>query len=141
MIVEMTVVHDNGTWEIVPLLPGKTAIGCFWMCTVKMSADGEVDPLKTRLVTKRYTLIDGFDNGDTFSLVTKIASVYLLISMTAMFHWSLYQLDVKNAFLHGELVEEVYMEQPPCSEGVWVIVSPADLCMVPRNDQGHGLDI
>ena len=72
-----------------------------------------MDHLKARLVAKGYTQIFDLDYGDTISLVTKMASVRLFLSMAAMNHWPLYQLDIKNAFLHGALEEEVYMEQPP----------------------------
>ncbi|RVW65077.1 Retrovirus-related Pol polyprotein from transposon TNT 1-94 [Vitis vinifera] len=93
MVDEMAALHSNGTWDLV-VLP-------------------LVDRLKARLVAKGYTQVYGSDYGDTFSPVAKIASVRLLLSMAAMCSWPLYQLDIKNAFLHGDLAEEVYMEQPP----------------------------
>ncbi|RVW43520.1 Retrovirus-related Pol polyprotein from transposon TNT 1-94 [Vitis vinifera] len=110
---EMAALHSNGTWDLVVLPSGKSTVGCRWVYAVKVGPDGQVDRLKARLVAKGYTQVYGSDYGDTFSPVAEIASVRLLLSMAAMCSWPLYQLDIKNAFLHGDLAEEVYMEQPP----------------------------
>ena len=72
-----------------------------------------MDRLKVGLVANWYTQIYGSDYYDTFSLIAKITFVRFLLSMVAISSWPLYQLDIKNAFIHGDLVEEVYMKQPP----------------------------
>ena len=113
MVDEMAALHSTGTWDLVVLPVGKFPVGCLWVYTVKVGPDGQVDLLKARLVAKGYTQVYGSDYGDTFSPVAKIASVRLLLSMAAMCSWPIFQLDIKNAFLHGDLAEEVYMEQPP----------------------------
>ncbi|WRX19899.1 Reverse transcriptase [Theobroma cacao] len=110
---EMVALDSNGTWDLVDLLVGKKAIGCKWVFAVKVKPDGSVARLKARLVAKRYAQTYGVDYFDTFSLVAKLTSVRLFMSMAATYDWPLHQLDIKNAFLHGDLQEEVYMEQPP----------------------------
>nr|ABN08283.1 hypothetical protein MtrDRAFT_AC155889g9v2 [Medicago truncatula] len=113
MVDEMAALHSNDTWDLVPLPDGKTTVGCRWVYTVKVGSDGKIDRLKARLVAKGYTQIFVLDYGDTFSLVAKIASVRLFLAIAVIHQWPLHQLDIKNAFLHGELHEEVYMAQPP----------------------------
>ena len=85
---------------------------CRWVYAVKVGPDGQVDRLKARLVAKGYTQIFGLDYSDTFPHMAKIAYIRLFLSIVVR-HWPLYQLDIKNVFLHGDLEEEVYMEQPP----------------------------
>ena len=112
MSEEMDALYSNDTWELVALPPGKSSVGCHWVYTVKVGPDGQIDRLKTRLVAKGYTQQYGSNNYDTFSPVAKIAFVRLLLSMAVMRSWPIFQLDIKNVFLHGDLVEKVYMEQP-----------------------------
>ena len=107
----MDALSSNSTWKLVPLPPSKSPIGCRWVNTVKVGLDGQVDQLKAHLVNKGYTQQYGLDYYDTFSPMAKIASVRLLLSIAAMPLWSLFQLNIKNVFLHRDLAEEVYMEQ------------------------------
>ena len=112
MIEEMDALNGNGTWNLVHLPTGKKVIGCRWVFAVKVNPNGSVARLKARLVAKGYVQTYGVDYSDTFSPVVKMTSVRLFISLVVTHNWDLHQLDIKNAFLHGDLQEEVYMEQP-----------------------------
>jgi len=113
MLDEMNALQNNETWEVVPLPYRKFVVGCRWIFVIKVGPDGTINRLKTRLVVKGYTQVFGLDYGETFSPVAKMAYVRLFIAMAALQQWPLYQLDVINAFLNGDLQEEIYMEQPP----------------------------
>jgi hypothetical protein len=110
---EMEALLENDTWTLVPLPEGKKAVGCKWVFSIKHKADGSVERYKARLVAKGYTQTYGVDYQETFSPVARLSTVRILLSLTANLDWPLHQFDVKNAFLHGELEEEVYMDLPP----------------------------
>ncbi|MCO5588521.1 hypothetical protein L7F22_042478 [Adiantum nelumboides] len=110
---EMNALYGNETWELVPLPKGKKPIGCRWVYKVKHNRDGRVSRYKTRLVAKGYAQTYGIDYEEMFALVAKMATVRAVIAVVAAKCWILHQMDVKNAFLHGDLQKEVYMEQPP----------------------------
>ena len=93
----------------MPLPTDKKAIGCRWVFVVKFNPDGSIARLKTRLVAKGYAQTYGVDYSDTFSLVAKLTSIHLFISLAASYDYDLHQLDIRNAFLHRDLQEEVYM--------------------------------
>ena len=112
MTKDMDALFSNGTWELVTLLSSKSPVGCRWIYTVKVRPNCQVDQLKACLVAKGDTQQYGSNYYDTFSSMAKIASVHSLFSMAAMRSWPPFQLDIKNAFLHGDLADEVYMEQP-----------------------------
>ncbi|WJZ96545.1 hypothetical protein VitviT2T_015220 [Vitis vinifera] len=109
---EVRALEKNGTWEITDLPRGKKPVGCKWIFTVKYKADGNVDRYKARLVAKGFTQSYGIDYQETFAPVAKLNTVHVLLSLAANLDWSLHQLDVKNAFLNGDLEEEVYMDIP-----------------------------
>jgi transposase InsO family protein len=110
---EIHALELNHTWDLIPKPAGTSIVGCCWVFTVKQNSDGTVDLLKARLVAKGFTQTYGLDYTETFSLVTKLNSIRIIISLAANLDWPLHQLNVKNAFMHGNLIETVYMTQPP----------------------------
>ena len=110
---EMDALEKNKTWRITELPKGKKSVGCKWVFSVKYKADGRLERYKARLVAKGYTQTYGVDYQETFAPVAKMSTVRVLLSLAANLNWDLQQYDVKNAFLHGDLEEEIYMEIPP----------------------------
>ena len=107
---EMEALQKNATWELVPLPKGMKPIGCRWVFTVNLKPDGSIDRYKAQLVAKGYAQRYGIDYQDTFAPVAKINTILFLISIATNRDWPLQQFDVQNAFLNGDLEEEVYME-------------------------------
>ena len=110
---ELRALNDNGTWSIVQLPAGKKAVGSKWIFKTKFKSDGSVERHKARLVARGFTQTYGVDYKETFAPVAKMNTVRVLLSLALNHDWSLHQMDVKNAFLHGELEEEVFMQLPP----------------------------
>ena len=109
---EIRVLKKNGTWKLLDLPKGKQPVGCKWIFTVKYKSDGRVERYKARLVAKGFTQAYGIDYQETFAHVAKLNTMRVLLSLAVNLDWTLQQLDVKNAFLNGDLENEVYMKIP-----------------------------
>ncbi|KAJ0925089.1 putative RNA-directed DNA polymerase [Helianthus annuus] len=112
MNLEMEALMRNQTWELVDLPSGRKPIGSKWVYRVKYKANGEVERYKARLVAKGYNQREGLDFGETFSPVVKMVTVRCILSLAVQNSWTLYQLDINNAFLYGSISEDVYMLPP-----------------------------
>jgi hypothetical protein len=113
MEAEFHALQQNQTWRLVPRPARANVVGSKWVFKLKYRPDGSVDKHKARLVARGFTQRFGVDYEDTFSPVVKLATVRLVFSLAVSRGWHLRQIDVNNAFLHGFLDEEVYMQQPP----------------------------
>ncbi|XP_071740182.1 uncharacterized protein [Rutidosis leptorrhynchoides] len=109
---EMEALNRNNTWIISDLPTGRKPIGCKWIYKIKYKSNGEIERYKARLVAKRYSQREGIDYDETFSPVVKMVTVRCVLTLAVQNNWNLFQLDINNAFLYGDLSEEVYMSLP-----------------------------
>ncbi|GKC55750.1 zinc finger, CCHC-type containing protein [Tanacetum coccineum] len=109
---KMDSIIDNNTWVLADLPPGCKSLGCKWIFKRKLKVDGTIEKFKARLVIQGFKQKSGIDYFDTYALVARISTIRLLIAMTLIHNLFIHKIDVKTAFLNGELDEDVYMNQP-----------------------------
>ena len=110
---EIEAIERNETWELTNLPSGGKTVGVKWIFKTKLNEHGEVDKYKARLVAKGYSQQYGVDYAEVFAPVARLDTIRIVLSLAAQKSWSIYQLDVKSVFLHGEITEEVFVDQPP----------------------------
>ena len=111
MKAEMESMYSNQVWKLVDLPPNVRPIGCKWIYKSKRGADGQVKTYKARLVAKGYSQREGIDYEETFSPVTMIKSIRILLSIAAHLDYEIWQMDIKTTFLNGYLEEDIFMDQ------------------------------
>jgi transposase InsO family protein len=109
---EIKSMKDNDVWDLVPLPEGAKPIGCKWIFKTKRDSKGNVERYKARLVAKGFTQKEGIDYKETFSPVSSKDSFRIIMALVAHFDLELHQMDVKTAFLNGDIDETIYMVQP-----------------------------
>lgn len=109
---EITSIRKNRTWTLVDLPNGCKAIGLKWVFKIKRNADGSINKFKARLIAKGYVQRSGVDFDEVFVPVARLETVRVLIALAASSNWEIHHLDVRTAFLHGELKEDVFVSQP-----------------------------
>ena len=107
---EIQALELNNTWTVVPLPKDRKPLGCKWVFKLKRKAEGSIERHKARLVAKGFNQQECVDFLDTYSPVAKLVTIKMLLTIAAQKGCPLLQLDVNNAFLNGDLQEEVYIQ-------------------------------
>ncbi|KAK3005787.1 hypothetical protein RJ639_017277 [Escallonia herrerae] len=113
MQAKIDALEANGTWTIEDLPPSKKPIGSKWVYKIKFNSEGSIERYKARVVVRGDTQVEGLDYTETFAPVAKMVSVRVFLAVAVIKNWELHQIDINNAFLHGDLHEEVYIRPPP----------------------------
>ncbi|KAD6796557.1 hypothetical protein E3N88_07453 [Mikania micrantha] len=109
---ELHALSLNNTWTLVPRPTNRPIVGSKWVFRTKLHSDGSIERQKARLVAQGFSQTPGLDYSHTFSPVVKATTIRIILCLAMLNRWTLHQLDVNSAFLHGNLQETVYMEQP-----------------------------
>ncbi|PKU68003.1 Retrovirus-related Pol polyprotein from transposon TNT 1-94 [Dendrobium catenatum] len=129
MSQEFQALQAQGTWELVPPNSAMNILGSKWTFRTKYNSDGSIARHKARLVAKGFHQEYGIDYTETFSPVAKMPTIRVLILIALHHNWTIHQLDVSNAFLHGKLSDTVYMSQPP---GFQDSTHPTHICKLKK---------
>ena len=103
---------ENQTWELTTLPKDQHTIPTRWLFKIKHRSDGSIERFKARLVAKGYAQSQGIDYDETYSPVFKLTSLQILLSIGATYDLEIHQMDVKTAFLNGDIDTDIYIEQP-----------------------------
>jgi hypothetical protein len=112
MMEEFQSIIKNDVWEVVRRPEGKSIVPSRWLYKIKHAVDGSVDKYKARFVACGFSQKEGIDYEETFAPIARYTSIKVIISLASVLGWKLHQMDVKTAFLNGQVEEEVYIEQP-----------------------------
>lgn len=115
---ELSSIYKNDTWDLVPLPPDRQAISTKWVFRIKHNADGTIAKFKARLVAKGFQQREGHDYTETFAPVMKWNTLRSVISLAGHQGWTIVHLDVKTAFLNGDIQEDIYVKPPPGYESL-----------------------
>lgn len=112
MDIEISFIEKNNTWTLTELPKGAKNIEVKRVFKTKRDENGKITKHKARLVAKGYSQKYGIDYSEVFALVARLDTVRMVIASAAQKGWKIYQLDVKSVFLHGDLTEQVFVDQP-----------------------------
>jgi hypothetical protein len=130
---EIGSMYDNKVWTLMEIPEGRKAVENKWIFKKKTDADGNVTVYKARLVAKGFRQVHGIDYDETFSPVAMLKSIRVLLALAAYYDYEIWQMDVKTAFLNGNIEEELYMVQP---EGFVDPENAGKVCKLQRSIYG-----